>query len=175
MIDAIRSQSDYFRDIERTLTNERINNLKDSNHKLLITMYILWGLVALLASLITYLLSASIVNPLHSVIRAINEIAGGGNKSERIKVKTFDEIYELGEATNGLLDTVQRDQWNSEQLTSMSIALQETTDMAALCRIFINRLSLMLEMQYATIFVLNRDELLSGGTPMREPRTRKPV
>lgn len=159
VIDAIRSQSDYFRDIERTLTNERINNLKDSNHKLLITMYILWGLVALLASLITYLLSASIVNPLHSVIRAINEIAGGGNKSERIKVKTFDEIYELGEATNGLLDTVQRDQWNSEQLTSMSIALQETTDMAALCRIFINRLSLMLEMQYATIFVLNRDEL----------------
>lgn len=159
VIDAIRTQSDNFRDIERNLTNERISNLKDSNHKLLITMYILWGLVAVLASLITYLLSASIVKPLHSVIQAINGIAGGGNKSDRIKVKTLDEVFELSEATNGLLDTVQRDQWNSEQMASMSIAIQETTDMPSLCRIFVNRLSVMLEMQYATIFVLNQDEL----------------
>lgn len=159
LVDTIRSQSDYFRDIERTLTNDRISNLKDSNHKLLITMYILWGLVVVLALLITYLLSASIVNPLHSVIQAINSIASGGNRSERIKVKTLDEIYDLSEATNGLLDNVQREQWMSEQLTSMSIALQETIDMPSLCRIFVSRLSVMLEMQYATIYVVNNDEL----------------
>ncbi|WP_281425116.1 CHASE3 domain-containing protein [Paenibacillus tritici] len=158
VVDTIRSQADYFRDIERTLTNERIGNLKASNHKLLITMYILWGLVVVLALLITYLLSASIVNPLHSVIRAINSIASGGDRSDRIKVKTLDEIYDLGEATNGLLDNVQREQWMSEQLTSMSVALQETIDMPSLCRIFVSRLSVMLEMQYAAIFVLNKEE-----------------
>ncbi|WNS45502.1 CHASE3 domain-containing protein [Paenibacillus sp. MMS20-IR301] len=159
VIDAIRTQSDYFRDVERSLTNERISNLKDSNQKLLTTMYILWGFVAGLALLITYLLSASIVNPLHNVIQAINSIANGGNRSDRITVKTFDEIYELGEATNGLLDTVQRDQWTSEQLASMSMALQETTDMSSLCQIFVSRLSVMVEMQYAALFVLNQDKL----------------
>ncbi|WP_405112508.1 CHASE3 domain-containing protein [Paenibacillus sp. FSL K6-1217] len=159
LVDTIRSQSDYFRDIERTLTNDRISNLKDSNYKLLITMYILWGLVVVLALLITYLLSASIVNPLHSVIQAINSIASGGNRSERIKVKTLDEVYDLGEATNGLLDNVQREQWMSEQLTSMSVALQETVDLPSLCRIFVSRLSVMLEMQYASIYVLNEEEL----------------
>lgn len=158
IVDEIRTESDYFRDIERNLTHERISILKNSNHNLLLTMYILWGLVAVLALLITYLISASIVNPLHSVIQAISTIAGGGNRSDRINVKTMDEVYDLGEATNSLLDTVQRDQWASEQLTSMSIALQETTDMTTLCRIFITRLSVMLEMQYATIFVLHHEE-----------------
>lgn len=158
MIDTIRSQSDYFRDIERTLTNERISSLKDSNHKLLITMYILWGLVVLLALLITYLISASIVGPLHSVIQAINGIASGGNRADRIQVRTRDEVYDLGTATNGLLDSVQREQWMSDQLTAMSIALQETTDLPSLCKVFVNRLSVMLEMQYAAIFVINREE-----------------
>lgn len=159
VIDTIRSQSDYFRDIERTLTNTRISSLKDSNHKLLITMYILWGLVVLLALLITYLISASIVGPLHSVIQAINGIASGGNRSERIQVRTRDEVYELGAATNGLLDSVRLEQWMSEQLTAMSIAIQEPTDMPSLCKVFVNRLSVMLEMQYAAIFVINRDEV----------------
>ncbi|WP_238655181.1 CHASE3 domain-containing protein [Paenibacillus piscarius] len=158
LIDTIRSQSDYFRDIERTLTNERISNLKDSNHKLLITMYILWGLVVVLALLITYLISASIVGPLHSVIQAINSIASGGNRGDRIRVRTRDEVYDLGTATNGLLDSVQREQWMSEQQTTMSIALQETTDLPSLCKVFVNRLSVMLEMQYASIFVVNKEE-----------------
>lgn len=155
IIDSIRTQFDYFRDNERKLTSERIANLKASNDKLLITMYILWGLVALLAALITYLISASIVKPLRSVIQAILTIAGGGNMSERISVKTLDEINDLGNATNDLLDTVQRQQWGSEQLALMSVALQETTDLPLLCRTFMNRLSVILELQYGAVYVLN--------------------
>ncbi|MEK5028750.1 CHASE3 domain-containing protein [Paenibacillus sp. FSL M7-1046] len=158
VIDSIRSQSDYFRDNERKLTNERISNLKVSNSRLLITMYILWTLVALLTLLITYLISASIVNPLQHVIRAINGIAGGGNMSERIKVKTMDEIYDLGEATNSLLDTVQLEQWSSEQQTAMSVILQEATDIYLLCKTFMNKLATTLEMQYGAIYVMNHKE-----------------
>lgn len=155
IIDSIRSQFDYFRDNERKLTSERIANLKASNDKLLVTMYILWGLVALLAALITYLISASIVKPLRSVIQAIHTIASGGNMSERISVKSLDEINDLGNATNDLLDTVQRQQWSSEQLALMSVALQETTDLPLLCRTFMNRLSVILELQYGAVYVLN--------------------
>lgn len=157
IVDTIRAQSDYFRDNERNLTSERIAALKSGNEKLIITMYILWTLVALLASLIAYLISSNIVNPLQSIIRAISGIAGKGNMSERIKVKTRDEVYDLGEATNDLLDTVQREQWSSEQLASISILLQETTDIEMMCRTFVNKLSTILEMQYGAIYVLDKD------------------
>ncbi|MGN7763874.1 CHASE3 domain-containing protein [Paenibacillus sp. 22594] len=158
IIDSIRSQLEYFRDNERKLTSERITNLKASNNKLLMIMYVLWTMVAFLAALVTYLISASIVNPLLSVIQAIRSIAGGGNMSERIKVKTLDEIYDLGNATNELLDTVQRDHWSSAQISLMSIALQETTDLSVVCRTFVNRLSFMLEMQYGVIYVLGEND-----------------
>ncbi|WP_249898490.1 CHASE3 domain-containing protein [Paenibacillus sp. PK3_47] len=157
LVDTIRAQSDYFRDNERKLTSERITALKSGNEKLIITMYILWSLVALLASLIAYLIAANIVNPLVSIISAISGIAGRGNMSERIKVKTRDEIYDLGEATNNLLDTVQREQWSSEQLAAMSILLQETTDLEKMCRTFTNKLATILEMQYGAVFVLDHD------------------
>lgn len=155
IVDSIRKLSDHFRENERKFTEARISGIKDSNDKLLITMYVLWTLVALLAALVTYLISSSIVKPLRSIIQAINNIAGGSNMSERISVRTMDEIYDLGSATNRLLDTVQREQWSSEQLTNMSIALQETTDLSIMCSTFMDKLSLILEMQYGTIFVLD--------------------
>lgn len=158
VIDSIRIQSDYFRDNERKLTNERIDMLKDSNHKLITTMYILWALVALLALLITYLLSVSIVKPLQHVIQAINSIADGGNMSERLKVKTMDEVYDLGEATNRLLDKVQVDQWCTEQIASTSIILQETTDLSVMSRTFVNKLAMTFEIQYGAIYVLNNEK-----------------
>lgn len=155
LIDLIRSESEYFRDNERNLTNERIISLKQGNDKLLITMYILWSVVTLIATLITIVLSRSIVNPLQRVILAINNIASGGNMSERIEIRTIDEIYDLGDATNRLLETVQREQWNNEQLTLMSVLLQETVDLPFMCRTFLNKLSTILEMQYGAIYVLN--------------------
>ncbi|NUU62109.1 CHASE3 domain-containing protein [Paenibacillus agri] len=158
IVDSIRSQSEYFLDNERTLTNARINTLKEGNHRLLLTMYILWGLVAVLAAVITVLIARSIVSPLSRVILAINNIASGGNLSERVRVRTHDELYDLGDATNRLLETVERDQWGSEQLSVMSILLQETTDLTVLCRTFLNKLASILELQYGAVYVLNAED-----------------
>ncbi|MFE4711511.1 CHASE3 domain-containing protein [Paenibacillus sp. NPDC056722] len=158
IVDSIRSQSEYFLDNERALTNARINTLKEGNHKLLLTMYILWGLVAVFAAVITVLIARSIVSPLSRVILAINNIASGGNLSERVRVRTHDELYDLGDATNRLLETVERDQWGSEQLSVMSILLQETTDLTVLCRTFLNKLASILELQYGAVYVLNAEE-----------------
>lgn len=158
IIDSIRSQSAFFLDNERELTSERIATLKDGNHRLLVTMYLLWGLVVLVTALMTALIAGSIVNPLRKVIQAISNIAVGGDLSERITVRTYDELYDLGDATNRLLETVERDQWGSEQLSEMSIALQETTDLTALCRIFLSKLPEILELQYGAVFVRNHED-----------------
>ncbi|WP_052380756.1 CHASE3 domain-containing protein [Paenibacillus camerounensis] len=167
VVDSIRAQSDYFRDNERQLTNDRIAKLKESNEKLILTLYILWALVALLTLLISYLLSVSIVKPLQHVIQAINSIANGGNMSERIKVTTLDEIYELGEATNGLLDKVQVDQWCAEQLASTSIVLQETTDLSDMSRTFMNKLATTFEIQYGAVYILDNEDENNKGSYKR--------
>ncbi|WP_150268191.1 CHASE3 domain-containing protein [Paenibacillus tepidiphilus] len=156
LLDLVRAQSESFREIERNLTAERIANIQASNDRLLITMYILWSLVAVLAAIITYIIAGSIVKPLRNVIDAINAIAGGGNMAERITVRTADEIAELAESTNGLLDSVQREQWQSQQLAHMSMVLQETQDLSALCRTFVNKLAAMLEIQYAAFYVVDQ-------------------
>ncbi|MFC3746733.1 CHASE3 domain-containing protein [Paenibacillus sp. GCM10012306] len=158
IIDSIRSQSQYFLDNEVALTNKRIITLKEGNHRLLQTMYILWGLVAVLAAFITVLIARSIVSPLRRVILAINNIASGGNLSERVRVRTHDELYDLGDATNRLLETVERDQWGSEQLNVMSMMLQETTDLSVLSKTFLNKLASILELQYGALYVLNAED-----------------
>ncbi|KGE16947.1 hypothetical protein PWYN_19945 [Paenibacillus wynnii] len=158
IFDLIRNQSEYFRSNEMALTMNRIANLTESNHKLFITMYVLWGLVALAAIGASIFISKSIVGTLRLVTKAINNIAVGGNMSERIEVRTRDEIYDLGKATNLLLDTIEREQWSSDQINHMSSALQETADISSLCRIFMNKLASILEMQYGAIFMLTNEE-----------------
>jgi two-component system, chemotaxis family, sensor kinase CheA len=160
IIDMIREQSELFRDNERILTNNRVTELEHNNDRLILYMYILWAAVALAAAAAAILISRSIVDTLHRVIMVINNIAAGGNMGERIRVNSRDEIYDLAEATNRLLDTVEREQWSSEHINHMSIALQETADLTSLCKIFINKLAAMLELQYGAVFVLNKEEQL---------------
>lgn len=160
IFDLIRDQSEYFRNNERELTNQRIVALKEGNDTLFLQMYILWSIVALAAIMMSIMLSRSIVGTLKNVIQAIHNIARGGNMGERIEVKTRDEIYDLGLSTNLLLDTIEREQWCSEHVNKMSIALQETVDITSLCKIFMNRLATILEIQYGAIFILNKEELL---------------
>ncbi|MDQ0195008.1 CHASE3 domain-containing protein [Paenibacillus wynnii] len=160
IFDLIRDQSEYFRSNEKALTMNRIDDLTQSNQKLFITMYVLWGLVALAATGASVLISKSIVGTLSLVTKAINNIAVGGNMRERIEVRTRDEIYDLGKATNLLLDTIEREQWSKDQINYMSIALQETADISSLCRIFMNKLASILEMQYGAVFVLTNEEEL---------------
>ena len=160
IFDQIREQSEYFRSNEKELTEHRIVAIQKSNQNLFISMYVLWSLAAVTATLASIMMSRSIVGTLKRVIKAINNIAVGGDMRERIEVKSRDEVYELGQATNLLLDTVEREQWGRDQVNFMSIALQETTDILSLCRIFINKLATILEIQYGAAFVVNHSETL---------------
>ncbi|WP_379136359.1 CHASE3 domain-containing protein [Paenibacillus sp. sgz500958] len=160
IIDLVREQAELFRSSERLLTNKRIHDMEDNNQTLLITMYVLWSVVAFISAIAAIIISRSIVSTLNDVIKAIHNIVEKRNMSERIEVSTRDEIYDLGQAANRLLDVVEREQWSSEQLGQMSIALQESHDLHSLSRIFINRLSAVLEMQYGTIYIINKFDQL---------------
>ncbi|NGM84059.1 response regulator [Paenibacillus sp. 7124] len=153
IVDQIRKQSKHFRDIEKTITSQRITNLKSRNSQLIVTMYILWSLVALVAIAASILISGGIVKTLKNVIDAINHIADGNSKVRRIEVKTKDEIHDLAMATNRLLENVEREQRISDQVARMSVKLQEKTAPADLSDTFLSQLATMLEIQYGAVYI----------------------
>ncbi|WP_246590771.1 CHASE3 domain-containing protein [Paenibacillus sophorae] len=153
IVEQIRSESQHFRDVEQAATAKRISDLKSRNHQLLVTMYILWSLVAIVSIAASVLITDNIVKTLKNVIDAINHIADGNSKARRIEVKTQDEISDLATATNRLLENAEREQRFSDQLTNMSVKLQEKTAPAALCDTFLSKLATILEIQYGAVYI----------------------
>ncbi|BCG59210.1 CHASE3 domain-containing protein [Paenibacillus sp. URB8-2] len=153
IVEQIRKQSQYFREIEKGTTAKRVTDLKDRNRQLIVTMYVLWSMVALVAIAASILISGGIVKTLKNVIDAINHIADGDSKARRIEVNTKDEIYDLAIATNRLLENVEREQRISDQVTRMSLKLQEKTAPADLSDTFLSKLSTMLEIQYGAVYI----------------------
>ncbi|KAA9004161.1 response regulator [Paenibacillus spiritus] len=175
LIDQIRSQAQYFRDTEKELTADRIVNLKEGNRRLLITMYVLWALVAAAAVLAALVISNSLVGTLKRVIKAVDRIAGGRDIDERIEVRTRDEICDLAMATNRLLDTMERERHSVEQVNALSMQLQESSDVSVLSRSFLQNTALALEIQYGAVYIaeesrplLVRKAVYAGGAEEAE-------
>lgn len=161
IVDQIRSQSDRFRQIEAGKTAERVVELKDRNQELFLTMYVLWTLVALASIIASTMISGGIVRAMKDVIAMIQGISEGRNLKTRLNVSTKDEINDLVEMTNRLLDKVEKEQIASDRITSMSLKLQEKTDIYSLCDTFLYRMATVLEFQFGAIYVAreNEDEL----------------
>ncbi|MDT3426338.1 two-component system chemotaxis sensor kinase CheA [Paenibacillus forsythiae] len=153
IVEQIRSEAQHFRDIEQAATAKRISDLRSRNQQLIVTMYILWSLVVAVALAASILITDGIVKTLKNVIAAINHIADGDSRARRIEVRTQDEISDLAAATNRLLEKAEREQRFSDQLTHMSVKLQEKTDPAALCDTFLSRLATILEIQYGAVYI----------------------
>jgi len=80
-------------------TSEYQTALDEYRNKILIT--ILTAII--LASIIVFMVTSSVVNPLKNAIEFAEEIANGNLSVAELKVKTKDEVGELSEALNNML------------------------------------------------------------------------
>ncbi|UNK16572.1 CHASE3 domain-containing protein [Paenibacillus sp. N3/727] len=169
----IRSQFTEFRDAERQLTSQRIDDMKNSNTNLLISMYSLWAAVALATILAAIVISKSIVRPIRQVTEMISSIADGvadgGNLSRRIKVNTRDEVLDLAENTNKLLTNVSRQAWVKDQVTVMSTLLQSADRLDTLSRFFIHKAAGVMSVPYAALFINRNDTELVKAAAFADP------
>ncbi|OWA34065.1 hypothetical protein B9G55_17180 [Saccharibacillus sp. O16] len=131
-MDAFRQLVGTFADTEKELTAKRVLDLHESNQTLKILLFVLLGIVVVVAMLLAWFISSRITRSVKAVTRTIEEIASsGGDLTKRIHVNTQDEIRDLGEATNLLLESLQhmiRDlKDNTVRLTGASASLQQGT------------------------------------------------
>ncbi|MGE7054517.1 CHASE3 domain-containing protein, partial [Paenibacillus glucanolyticus] len=145
-----------FRDTERELTTSRIDDMKDSNTQLLYMMYALWAGAALITICAALIISKSIVRPISQVTHIISDIVKGGNMSQRIHVRSNDEVRQLADTTNELLAQVGRQNWAKDHISIMSTLLQSSDRVETAVQFFIHKLALIMKLPYGAVFI-NRD------------------
>lgn len=142
-----------FRSKERELTTSRIEEMKDSNTHLLYTMYLLWAGAALITICAALVISKSIVRPITQVTHIISDIVKGGNLSQRIHVRSNDEVRQLADTTNELLAQVGRQNWAKDHISVMSTLLQSSDRVETAVQFFIHKLALIMKLPYGAVFI----------------------
>ncbi|WP_434750906.1 CHASE3 domain-containing protein [Paenibacillus amylolyticus] len=159
-IDLLRSQLTTFRNTEIMLTEARVTDLANRSSTLLTIMYTLWALIAALSIAAALIISGNIVRTLQEVKQTISDISRGGNLKQRIRVRTRDEVADLGHETNKLLDEVQEQNRVKDQLTGIATLLQNPTTLEGLSRLFLSELAAMLEIPYSVLYYWKDNRLV---------------
>ncbi|WP_440109145.1 CHASE3 domain-containing protein [Paenibacillus sp. QZ-Y1] len=159
-IDLVRSQLADFRNTEVALTETRVNELAVRSSALITVMYTLWGIIAALSIAAAIIISGNIVKTLREVMQTISDISKGGNLTQRIHVRTHDEVGDLGQETNKLLDTVQEQNRLKGQITDIATLLQNPTNLEGLSRLFLNQIAILLEIPYGVLYYMKDNRLV---------------
>lgn len=159
-IDLLRSQFQTFRNTEMGLTEIRVSELAERSSTLLTIMYTLWAVVAGLSVAAALVISGNIVKTLREVKQTISDISQGGNLTQRIVVRTHDEVGDLGQETNLLLDTVQEQNRLKDRVASIATLLQNPTSLEGLSRLFLNQVAILLEAPYGVLYAMKESRLI---------------
>ncbi|WP_339852560.1 CHASE3 domain-containing protein [Paenibacillus sp. FSL W7-1088] len=159
-MDLLRSEFENFRNTELRLTESRVKELAARSSTLLTIMYTLWAAVAGLSVAASLVISGNIVKTLREVKHTISDISQGGNLTQRIIVRTQDEVGDLGKETNLLLDTVQEQNRLKDQVASIATLLQNPTSLEGLSRLFLNQVAILLEAPYGVLYAMKENRLI---------------
>ncbi|WP_036745296.1 response regulator [Paenibacillus sp. UNC451MF] len=153
-MDQMRSQWDNFRQEEKQLTAARVADLESKNNELQTELYLLMVLALVLSVIGTMTVSRSIVRTIQQVVSAIKQIASSEkNLNTRIDVRTRDEIRELAEATNSLLESVQKQDWLKTGIAEIAAMNQGVNNIEELARLFITKLASTMNASYGAFYI----------------------
>lgn len=157
-IDLLRSQFDNFRDVELQFRQKRSNVLNQNIDKLIQGLVTLGLLVFIVAIVMSTMVSRSIVKTMNEVIATIKSIATFTNTNEldlskRIKLRSRDEIRELGNVTNELLSNLEQREMYQRRINNTFNSYQGITTIADLSKAFISAISDEAKASYGAIYV----------------------
>ncbi|CAG7638633.1 Sensor histidine kinase RcsC [Paenibacillus solanacearum] len=153
-MDEVRAQFKAFRSTVKELTLDRADKLDQMNRTLVFGFYALMALVLLIASGVAASISSSIVRTLREVTEAITEIASSKQSHRRIPVSTQDEIGMLGEATNALLESHEREYWLQTKVGEVVTMIQGMPDTRTLGGKLISHIAPLLNATYGVIYIV---------------------
>ncbi|MFT8320611.1 MAG: CHASE3 domain-containing protein [Bacillus sp. (in: firmicutes)] len=153
-IEAMRKQFDSFRSIEKESTREKAEGLDNKNSYLTIALFGILVLVAIISSMIANQISRSIVRTITEVTQAIKKMAASeGVIKERIQVKTNDEINALANATNELLDNIEKREWIQSNIAEIFTKNQGISSIKRLADVFLSEISKMTQTSFGAFYI----------------------
>lgn len=158
--DQLRTLFDSFLASEKKLMDGRVNQLKEKNDNLKMTLYGLIGLVTVITSMAALLQSNSIVRTINQVVRMIKGITDSDSNVDlatRLKVNTRDETQELAEAMNNLLSSLEKHSWVQKSIADISTLYQGITDVTALAQAFITKLAPLLQASFGVVYLRKKE------------------
>ncbi|CAM4185223.1 histidine kinase [Bacillus manliponensis] len=121
---SLQTKLTEFRTTEEQLTKERAAQLDKKNERITTILYSLLLLLACISILTSTFISNSIIKTIKDVIQAIKGMSSKGKVTQKIQVKTNDEINHLAEATNDLLEEFQNREWFQTQIAELILMYQ---------------------------------------------------
>ncbi|NHN30461.1 response regulator [Paenibacillus agricola] len=172
--DQLRTQIEAFLKIEKDLTEMRVTALDQKNRDVQYGLYLIILLVIVLSVVVSSIIARSIVRTIKQVSQAISGIASaeGSLTSNRIEVKTRDEIKELGDATNQLLETHEKQNWTQTSIADVASAFQGFNQVSELAQAFINKIAFLLDASYGVFYTVsgNKLEMTAAFAATGDPR-----
>ncbi|CAI8752416.1 Histidine kinase [Priestia megaterium] len=158
-MDDIRSQFTSFRNVEKKSTETRATELDEKNQKIKIGLYGLLLFVTLISLAIAIVLSNSIVNTIKEVTQTIKRItASKGELKGRIKVRSNDEIKDLGIATNALLENIEERNWLQTNIAHAVTMYQGIASVDKLAEKFLFTVSEMTGASFGAFYVREEND-----------------
>lgn len=153
-MEAIQSQFESFLAIEKANIDERAAALDGRNQILTFGLFALLIIISLIAIGISSGISRMIVNTIGDVTETIRKIAlSGGGHGERIKVNTQDEVRDLANATNFLLDTLEKREWLQKNLADIVTTYQGVSSITKLAQTFLSEVADRTDTSYGAFYV----------------------
>lgn len=153
-MESIQSQFESFLAVEKAHIEERAAALDGRNQTLTFGLFALLIIISLIAIAISSGISRLIVNTISDVTETIQKIASsGGSHGERIKVNTQDEIRDLANATNFLLDTLEKREWLQTNVADIVTTYQGVSSITKLAQTFLSELAQRTDTAYGAFYV----------------------
>lgn len=141
-MEKMRKLFDSFRSTENAYTQAKASQLDKQNSKLTSGLFGILILVSVIAIVIASGISRSIVKTITEVTQTIKEMAATkGDFTRRIHVSSNDEINDLAEATNILLESVEKREWLQSNIAEIVTKYQGISAITKLAEIFLSEIA----------------------------------
>jgi len=158
-METMRKQFAAFRLAENAFTQTKANQLDKRNSNITSALFGLLVLVSVIAIVIASGISRSIVKTITEVTETIKEIAASkSNQKGRIHVKTNDEINTLADATNELLDSIEKREWLQSNIADIVTKYQGISVITKLAETFLSEMAQKTQSSLGAFYVRETTE-----------------
>ncbi|ACA42146.1 ATP-binding protein [Lysinibacillus sp. fkY74-1] len=158
-MEKMRKLFDAFRATENTYTQAKAAQLDKQNSQLTSGLFGILILVSVIAIVIASGISRSIVKTITEVTQTIQEMAATkGDFKRRIHVNTNDEINELADATNILLESVEKREWLQTNIADIVTKYQGISAITKLAETFLSEMAQKTQASLGAFYVREEAE-----------------